>query len=57
MVSHTTAASAGYLHEKIESAGALVVGRRIFDITNGWGGRHPFGVPVFVVSHTRPDAG
>ena len=55
MMSHTTAASAAYLHEAIASAGALVVGRRIFDVTNGWDGRHPIGVPVFVVSHTVPD--
>lgn len=55
MVSHTTAASAAYLRETIESTGALVVGRRLFDITSGWDGSHPHGVPVFVVSHTVPD--
>ncbi len=55
MVSHTTAASAGYLDSTIDSAGALVVGRRVFDYTNGWEGSHPIGVPVFVVSHSVPD--
>ena len=25
-------------------------GRRTFDLTNGWGGKHPLDVPVFVVS-------
>jgi dihydrofolate reductase len=55
MVSHTTPASAGYLHEMIAEAGALVVGRRIFDVTSGWDGHHPCGVPVFVVSHSVPD--
>jgi dihydrofolate reductase len=35
--------------------GALVCGRRIYDITKGWGGVHPVGAPVFVVSHTTPD--
>ena len=55
MVSHASAASAGYLRDSISSAGALVVGRRIFDYTNGWNGSHPLGVPVFVVSHTIPD--
>jgi dihydrofolate reductase len=55
MVSHTTAASAAYLRDAIANAGALVVGRRIFDVTSGWDGRHPFGVPVFVVSHTVPE--
>jgi dihydrofolate reductase len=32
-----------------------VVGRRVFDYTNGWNGRHPFGVPVFVVTHSVPE--
>ncbi len=54
MVSRTSAASAGYLRDTIEHAGALVVGRRIFDYTNGWGGSHPLNVPVFVVSHSVP---
>jgi dihydrofolate reductase len=34
--------------------GASVAGRRTFDITNGWGGRPPLGVPTFVVTHTVP---
>lgn len=55
MLSHTTPASAAYLKETIESAGALVVGRRVFDYTKGWGGNHPLGVPVFVVTHSIPD--
>ena len=55
MVSHVTPASAAYLHDAIDRAGALVVGRRIFDVTSGWDGHHPCGVPVFVVTHTVPD--
>src|SRR4051794_25658473 len=35
--------------------GALVCGRRVFDLTQGWGGHHPIGCPVFVVSHSIPD--
>ncbi|MDQ3286624.1 MAG: dihydrofolate reductase family protein, partial [Actinomycetota bacterium] len=27
---------------------------RTFDLTNGWGGRHPLDVPVSVVTHTVP---
>jgi len=34
--------------------GALLTGRRLFDIAGGWGGRHPVGAPVFVVSHSVP---
>lgn len=55
MVSRVSPASAAYLTELIEGSGALVVGRRIFDYTNGWDGAHPLGLPVFVVSHSIPD--
>jgi dihydrofolate reductase len=54
MVSHVTPASAAYLRDGIARTGALVVGRRLFDYTQGWGGSHPFGVPVFVVTHSVP---
>src|ERR1039457_5043939 len=55
MVSHVTPASAAYLCNTIAGAGALVVGRRVFDYTNGWSGSHPLGVPVFVVTHRVPE--
>jgi dihydrofolate reductase len=42
------------LPNNTETTGALVTGRRTFDLTNGWGGGHPLGVPVFVVTHTVP---
>ena len=48
-------ASAGMLSDLIESAGALVSGRRLFDITDGWGDSHPMGVPVVVVTHRPPE--
>lgn len=32
----------------------LIYGRRLFDLTPGWGGRHPTSVPVFVVTHRVP---
>jgi dihydrofolate reductase len=48
------AASATHLRDQLASTGALVVGRRLFDLTDGWGGTHPFGVPVFVVTHEAP---
>jgi len=37
------------------STGALVCGRRLFDITDGWGDNHPVGAPVVVVTHQAPD--
>jgi dihydrofolate reductase len=49
-------ASADHLRPSFSGAvGALVCGRRIFDLTQGWGGHHPIGCPVFVVSHSVPE--
>jgi dihydrofolate reductase len=48
------AASAEMLHHLIEGSGALIAGRRLFDITNGWGDNHPIGTPVVVVTHQPP---
>ncbi len=47
--------SAELLREAFGAMGAIVTGRRTFDITNGWSGRHPLDVPVFVLTHTVPD--
>ncbi|MFC0509001.1 dihydrofolate reductase family protein [Micromonospora costi] len=55
MTMRTSAASARHLREHTERTGALVVGRRLFDMTGGWGGRHPMDVPVVVVTHSVPD--
>jgi dihydrofolate reductase len=46
-------ASAEVLHELIDGIGALVCGRRLFYITDGWGYQHPMGAPVVLVTH-RP---
>jgi dihydrofolate reductase len=55
MVSHVDPASAEHLRETIDRAGAIVVGRRVYDYTDGWGGDHPLGVPLFLVTHHPPD--
>ena len=47
-------ASAELLREVHPTFGALVTGRRTFDITGGWGGNPPLGVPTFVVTHSVP---
>lgn len=54
MVFRVSPATAELLREAHGSMGAFVTGRRTFDITNGWGGRPPLGVPAFVVTHTVP---
>jgi dihydrofolate reductase len=37
-----------------ENIGALVAGRRLFDIADGWNDKHPAGAPVVVVTHRAP---
>src|SRR5262245_34230210 len=48
------AESAKLLREILAGAGALVCGRRLFDLTNGWDDSHPIGAPVVVVTHNPP---
>ena len=46
--------SAEVLRGLTESPGALVAGRRLFDIADGWNDRHPAGARVVVVTHSAP---
>jgi len=46
--------SQAVLDATYEATGAVIAGRRTYDFTRGWGGRHPMGVPVFVVTHEAP---
>src|SRR5215470_3721377 len=44
------------LDELRSVTGAMICGRRLYEITHGWNGSHPFGaVPTFVVTHSVPD--
>ena len=52
MVFRFSPQSAELLREAHTKMGAFVTGRRTFDITNGWGGSPPLGVPTFVLTHT-----
>jgi len=45
---------ARYLREFWDRVGVFVSGRRLFDLNDGWGGRHPLDWPVVVVTHTVP---
>ena len=51
---HVTQASADYWRSWVDSIGALVVGRELFDVTDGWHGKHPIGVPIVVLTHEPP---
>jgi dihydrofolate reductase len=55
MTMRMTQVSADHFRRLIDMTGALVVGRRLFDYTGGWGGNHPIGVPVVVVTHSVPE--
>jgi dihydrofolate reductase len=49
-------ASAEYVRPIWDSIGSMVIGRHLFDITNGWEGTPPVGDHVVVVSHRpKPD--
>lgn len=50
----TSQASADTLRDAVAQTGALVCGRTLFDLTQGWGGHHPAGAPIFVVTHRSP---
>lgn len=43
--------------EWLGTVGALLTGRRTFDLVDGWGGSHPLGVPIVVLTHRPPPAG
>jgi dihydrofolate reductase len=47
--------SADHLKGLMTEIGAMLTGRRTFERADGWGGRHPFDVPAFVVTHEVPD--
>jgi dihydrofolate reductase len=54
MTFRTSAASAAHLKDLRERVGALLVGRHLYDMTGGWGGRHPMDVTTVVLTHRLP---
>lgn len=51
---HLASASAEYWRGWVSDLGCLVVGRVLFDITDGWSGQHPLDVPFVVLTHEAP---
>ena len=41
--------------EEMFGCGAIITGRRTFDIAKGWGGHHPVGAPFFLLTHNPSD--
>lgn len=52
---HVSEASAAVIKQEWRATGALAVGRHLFDMMDGWGGRHPLDVTTVVVTHRPPD--
>lgn len=50
-------ASKVVVDEWMTECGAMISGRRTFDIANGWANGHPIDVPIFVVTHEAPTHG
>jgi dihydrofolate reductase len=44
-----------HMREFNEGIGVYVIGRRMFDETDGFGGRHPFDKSIVVVTHSVPE--
>jgi dihydrofolate reductase len=50
----TTQASADFMQSHYRGVAANVIGRRVFDLTDGWNGKPAAGEHVFVVTHKPP---
>jgi dihydrofolate reductase len=50
-------ASKAVVDEWKTAGGAIISGRRTFDIAGGWKDGHPVDVPIFVVTHEAPTQG
>jgi dihydrofolate reductase len=51
---HTTQASKDFMKSVYPNVGAVIMGRNLFDQTNGWNGKPAAGEHVFVVTHKLP---
>ena len=51
---HVSRVSADLLKEEWGKIGAMIAGRRMFDIAHAWGGHPPGGGPCFIMTHTPP---
>ncbi len=51
---HLSPANSEYWRRWVSSLGVLVCGRTLFEVAEGWQGRHTLDVPVVVVTHQLP---
>jgi dihydrofolate reductase len=55
MTFHVSEPSAEHLRGLQAEVGAMLTGRRTFEVADGWAGNHPWDVPAYIVTHTVPD--
>jgi dihydrofolate reductase len=55
MTFRVSAPSAEHLRGLVAEVGAMLTGRRTFEVAEGWGGQHPWDIPALVVTHEVPD--
>jgi dihydrofolate reductase len=55
MTFHVSGPSADHLGALQAEIGAMLTGRRTFEVAQGWDGEHPWAIPAFVVTHHVPD--
>lgn len=46
--------SAELLQKRFSTTGAIVTGRRDFEVSKAWGGTSPLPAPIFIVTHSIP---
>jgi dihydrofolate reductase len=51
-----TGADKQFLDQGINRVGASIGGRNTYEAAEAWGGRNPFGVPFFILTHRPQDA-
>jgi dihydrofolate reductase len=54
MTLRMTPENARFQRDLVTRTGAIVVGRHLYDMTQAWGGTHPMGCPVVVLTHEAP---
>jgi dihydrofolate reductase len=51
-----TGADKKFLDEGVARGGAIIGGRNTYEAAGAWGGKNPFGLPFFIVTHRVEDA-
>jgi dihydrofolate reductase len=55
-VSGRLGSTSGWVFGELMATGAVVTGRRTFEMADGWGGDHHDGVPIFVLTRREADS-